>query len=205
VTKSFGTEAQIETRKLKLEKHMSKLMIEGARLAFPNLFKQRTNEKGEPGKFGALLIIPPTHPAVKLLNAAFDAVAREKWGQKADVILKGLRAQDRLALHDGSTKAQYDGFEGNLYISSSSDVRPTVIDRDRSPLSSEDGKPYAGSYVNASIEIWAQDNPAYGKRINAQLRGVQFLRDGDAFAAGRPADVDEFADLGDQGDVDPAS
>lgn len=60
--------------------------------------------------------------------------------------------------------------------------------------------------MNASIELWAQDNKQFGKRINAQLRGVQFLRDGDAFAAGSPASEDEFEDLGDQGDdTDPTA
>ena len=65
---------------------------------------------------------------------------------------------------------------------------------DRSPLTEADGVIYAGCYVNASIEFWAQDNN-FGKRINAQLRGVQFNGDGDAFSAGRPADADEFEEV----------
>ena len=32
----------------------------------------------------------------------------------------------------------------------------------------------------------------YGKRINATLRGVQFVSDGEPFAGGQPADADEF-------------
>jgi hypothetical protein len=44
------------------------------------------------------------------------------------------------------------------------------------------------------VEIWAQDNN-YGKRINASLKGVQFVRDGDAFAGGGAASPDEFEDL----------
>ena len=72
--------------------------------------------------------------------------------------------------------------------------RPLVIDADKSPLTEQDGKPYSGCYVNASIELWAQDNN-YGKRVNASLSGVQFFRDGDAFAGGRAADVDDFDDV----------
>jgi hypothetical protein len=71
---------------------------------------------------------------------------------------------------------------------------PTVIDRDRSPLSAKSGRPYAGCFVNASIELWAQDNN-YGQRVNAQLRGIQFYADGDSFSAGRPADADEFEEV----------
>ena len=120
--------------------------------------------------------------------------------------MKGLRAQDRLCLHDGATKASYQGFEGNLFVSSSSKLRPSVFDRNRVPLQPDDGKPYSGCYVNASIELWPQDSKQYGKRINAQLRGVQFVADGDAFAAGSAASDDEFEDLGDQGDdTDPTA
>ncbi|WP_244126983.1 ssDNA-binding protein, partial [Xylella fastidiosa] len=65
---------------------------------------------------------------------------------------------------------------------------------DRTPLAAQDGRPYAGCYVNANIELWAQDNN-YGKRINASLGGVQFLRDGEAFAGGGVASVEDFEDL----------
>jgi hypothetical protein len=66
-----------------------------------------------------------------------------------------------------------------------------VIDRDKTPLTSADGRPYAGCFVNASVELWAQDNN-FGKRINASLRGVQFFKDGDAFSGGGAASDDEF-------------
>jgi hypothetical protein len=80
-------------------------------------------------------------------------------------------------------------------VSSRNKVRPLVLDRDKSPLTQSDGRPYAGCYVNGSIELWCQDN-AYGKRINATLRGVQFYKDGEAFAGGGSATADEFDDLG---------
>ena len=40
--------------------------------------------------------------------------------------------------------------------------------------------------MNAIVELWAQDNN-YGKRINASLAGVQFAKDGEAFAGGTVA------------------
>jgi hypothetical protein len=79
-------------------------------------------------------------------------------------------------------------------VSARSATRPLVIDKDKSPLTEQDGKPYAGCFVNASVELWPQDNN-YGKRVNASLRGVQFFRDGDAFAGGGAASEDEFDDL----------
>lgn len=102
--------------------------------------------------------------------------------------------KDRLALHDGDVKADYAGYEGNMFLNSRNTVRPLVIDRDKTPLAATDGKPYAGCYVHASIELWCQDNN-FGKRINATLRGVQFFKDGDAFAGGGTASEDEFEDI----------
>ena len=131
-----------------------------------------------------------------MINAAIDQVAKDKWGAKADAVLKQMRATDKVALHSGDTKSQYDGYEGNMFVASRTATRPLVIDRDKSQLTAEDGKPYSGCYVNASVELWAQDN-AYGKRVNAQLGGVQFFADGDAFAGGgSSADADDFDDIG---------
>lgn len=171
-----------------------KVKLNNVRLAFPQLFEAKTvNGEGEPA-FSASLLIDPADPQIKALNAAIDAVAKEKWAAKAEAILKTMRATDKTCLHDGDLKDQYAGFEGMLYVSARSKTRPLVIDADKTPLTAKDGKPYAGCYVNASIELWAQDNN-YGKRVNASLRGIQFLRDGDAFAGGAPASEDEFDDL----------
>ena len=171
-----------------------KLKLNNVRLAFPVLFEAKTvNGEGKPA-FSASFLIAPNDSQVKDLNQAIDQVAREKWGAKADTILKQMRAQDKVALHDGDLKANYDGFPGNLYVSARATTRPLVIDKDKSPLTEQDGKPYAGCFVNASIELWAQDNN-YGKRVNATLLGVQFVRDGAAFAGGTTASDDDFEDL----------
>jgi hypothetical protein len=171
-----------------------KIKLQNVRLAFPQLFEAKTvNGEGKPA-FSAAFLIDPADPQVKTINAAIEQVAKEKWGAKADAMLKQMRAGDKLALHDGDLKSSYDGFVGNLYISARSATRPLVINADKSPLVEADGKPYAGCYVNASVELWAQDNN-YGKRINASLGGVQFARDGDAFAGGGAASEDEFDDL----------
>lgn len=171
-----------------------KLKLENVRLAFPALFEPKTvNGEGKPA-FSAALLIDPVDPQVKALNAAIESVAKDKWGAKAEAILKTMRATDKVALHDGDLKSAYDGFPGNLYVSARAYTRPLVIDKDKSPLAEQDGKPYAGCYVNASIELWAQDNN-YGKRVNASLRGIQFFRDGDAFAGGGAASEEEFDEI----------
>ncbi len=180
-----------------------RIMLKNVRLAFPNLFEPSTVAgEGEP-RYSAALILPTDHPQIKEIQAKIKAVATEKWKDKADAQIKALEKTGKIALHDGDEKPNYDGFPGNLFVSASAkaSARPTVIDTNKSALTDRDGKIYAGCYVNVSLDFWAQDN-AYGKRVNAQLRGVQFLRDGDAFSAGRPADSDEFEEVTEGADAD---
>ena len=177
-----------------------KLMLTDVRGAFLTLFEAKTvNGEGDPAYSGSFLIDPSTPAGKKLIaqiEAAQDEVGKAKWGAKWDTIKKQIGANDRFALHNGDTKAEYDGFSDMMFVSTRSKVRPLVIDRDRAPLTAADGRVYSGCYVNAQIELWAQDN-SYGKRINAQLKGVQFVRDGDAFGGGgTPASADDFGDLG---------
>ena len=175
-----------------------KIKLIDVRLAFPALFEAKTvNGEGDP-RFSAVAIIDPKSENVKLIREAITAVAKEKWGAKADTILKELSTKDRICYAArAKTNASgdvYDGFEDMHYLNASNKVRPLVLDRNATPLTATDGKPYAGCYVIMSVELRAQDNN-YGKRINATLRGVQFVRAGDAFAGGTPASADEFDDL----------
>jgi hypothetical protein len=173
-----------------------RILLKNVRLAFPNLWEPNTvNGEGKP-RYSASLLMGQDHAQVEEIKRKIETIAKDKWRDKAASILAGLYKTDKVALHDGDTKAQYDGFPGNLFVASAAqeNAPPTVIDRDRSPLSQRSGRPYPGCYVNASLEFWAQDN-GYGKRINCTLRGIQFYADGDSFSAGRPADSDEFDDV----------
>ena len=171
-----------------------KVLIKNARLAFPNLFKaEQIMGEGDP-KFGATFLIPKGSPMVAQIEAAIKQVATEKWGAKAEANLKALQAGGKTCLRDGDSKADYAGFADHMFISANTPTRPVVVGTDRAPLVAEDGKPYAGCYVNATVDIWAQDN-GFGKRINAKLLGVQFYRDGDAFSGGAVSTADDFEDL----------
>jgi hypothetical protein len=170
-----------------------RIMLRNVRLAFPSLFEPSAYGEGEPS-FQATLIMD--HQASEPVVRAMAAVAREKWGAKADAQIKALVSQGKVCLRNGDEKPDYDGFAGMMFVAARSKTRPTVVDGQRNPLTERDGRIYAGCWVNASIEIWAQDN-AYGKRINATLRGIQFVRDGEAFGGGRPAAADEFDELED--------
>ena len=178
-----------------------KVKLQNVRLAFPQLFEPRAfGEDGSDPAYGASFIFPKDHPAFKAVSEAIEAVAAEKWEKKGAEVLKQLRTADKTCLHDGNAKPDYAGFPGNFFIAARNKARPLVIDGKKAPLTQNDGKPYAGCYVNATVDVWAQANK-FGKRINATLTGVQFYKDGDAFTGAPPATPDDFDDMSDGADA----
>lgn len=170
-----------------------KVILENVRIAFPELFEPKSFGDGEP-RCGANFIMEPGHKSIAAVQSAITQVAAEKWKDKAPALLKQLSAAGKLCLQNGDTKAQYGGFEGNFFVAAGNKARPIVVDSDKAPLTAADGKPYAGCYVHASIDVWAQDND-FGKRINAKLLAVRFVKDGEAFGGGTPGSVDDFDDI----------
>lgn len=181
-----------------------KVKLTNVRLAFPQLFEAKAvNGEGEP-RFSAAFPIQPGSENAKALSAAMEAVAKEKWGAKATAILAELEGKGRVAYKKSALSKDsdvYDGFENMHTLNAGNKARPQVIDRDTSALTAQDGKPYAGCYVDCSVDLWAQDNK-WGKRINATLRWVQFRADGDAFGGGAPVSHDEFESIADGADAE---
>lgn len=179
------------------------------RLAFAsNVFNPRENinDKGEKKKsWNATIIMPKGGEQEKRILAAMKQAAKEKWKDKAQKLYSTLQKQDRLCLHDGETKDEYDGFNDEVvFVSANSNTRPRVTDRQKNDVTAEDGVIYSGCNVSCVIEIYAQDSKDWGKRINATIKAVQFVSDGDAFAGGGSVDDDDLEDLDeiDGSDVD---
>lgn len=172
-----------------------KVALTSVRGAFLHLFQPQKSTDGNSESYNGNFILEPGSANAKILAKAVEQVAKDKWGEKAEGILAQLRKTDKVC-HRTEPKANqngdvYDGFEDMHWVSASDKVRPTVVDRDKSPLTQADGKPYSGCYINVILDVWAQDN-AFGKRVNASLKGVQFVKDGDSFGGGAPASADEF-------------
>jgi hypothetical protein len=180
-----------------------KLKLSNVRIAFAaDLFVAKTQGDNPTAKFGCTFLIDPSDKQVIEINKAIDAAATEKFGAKAPMALKAMRATEKAGLRDGDLKS-YAGYAGNLYISASNILRPTVIDADKTPLVMSDGKPYSGCMVNASVELWAYDHPIGGKGISATVLGVQFVKDGEKFGSGSSvATADEFDDVSAGADAD---
>ena len=146
--------------------------------------------------FTCHFLMAPDHPDLKKVAAAIEAVgSAHQWkgGLTWEMAKAQIKGKDALCLHRGDvTKAGAPEYAGLYFLSGNNKKRFTIIDGDRSPLTAADGRPYSGCYVNAIVDIYAQDN-SFGKRINATITGIQFLRHAEAFGGGAPpADPNEF-------------
>lgn len=128
---------------------------------------------------------------IRVINSGMREAAKHKWGDNIPKI-----KADRLAFRDGDEET-WDGYEGHMYISCNSYRQPDIYGRNpKLGKLTDDGTIYAGCYVNAIVTFWAQDDEEYGKRINCSLEGVQFVRDGEAFARSGVSE-DDFDQLDD--------
>lgn len=146
-------------------------------------------------------------PVLKALKAASAEAKEKKWGdEKKWPKLK----PEKTFLRDGDLE-DWDGYENNYYVSANAMLsdRPAVVtnrkDGNNRWIDAEPGgraSPYSGCYVNATIVVWCQDNE-HGKRVNAQLKAIQFFADGDAFGAAPTDPNDDFDDdmVGEEGDI----
>lgn len=184
-----------------------KIMLRNVRLSFPKLFKAEAYQgKGEK-KFSAIFLMEDGSEQHKALKKAIMEVAEEEFGDKAKTILKKQddNSQRRLLKHGNDNTDDEgeirEGYENMVHIKAANKAKVKVISRSKQELTEEDGKPYAGCYVNAQIDLWAQNN-GYGKFINAKLLAVQFWEDGDSFGATTTADLDAFDEAEDSDDGD---
>lgn len=178
-------------------------MLKNVVMAFPALAEPQAFGEGEPA-YGAKFPIAPNSEQQKQLEEAIKAEAKEAWKDKADSVLKMLEEDGKLAFvkkvyRSKKTGEPYQGFEGAHYLSArNSKTQPTVYNQYGEEVSGKNAieqQAYSGAVVNASIEVWAQDNK-WGRRINCSLRGIMLTGQGQSFGGGSaPASADEFAAL----------
>lgn len=169
--------------------------LKNVRLSYPAIWTATDYEGDGNFKYRACLIFDRGSENEKRVRAAIEAAGKEKWADKAKAKLSKAEGTSFMCLHDGDEKDD-DAYKGKLYISASNKVRPTIVDRDRTQLTEADGKPYAGCFVNAKVEIFAWEKGHGG--VSASLKGLQFFRDGDAFTGASTVRADDFEEISDE-------
>lgn len=181
----------------------TRIMLKNVVLAFPALAEPQSFGEGEPA-YGAKFPIKPNSEQQKAIEAAVLAEAKEAWKDKADSVVKMLEEDGKVAFtkkvyRSKKTGEPYQGFDGMHYLSTrNAKTQPTVFNQYGEEVTGKgeiERQAFSGAVVNASIEIWAQDNK-WGRRINCSLRGVMLTGEGENFGGGSsPASADEFAGL----------
>ena len=167
-----------------------KVLLKNVRLSFPSLFKTEQYAGEDTEKYAATFLISKSDTkTVASIEQACKAALVEKYGDGK--VPKGFK----MPLVDGDD-TEYQGYADHVYIKANTKKRPTLVNRDKTPIVEEDGSLYGGCYVNASIDVWVMDN-SYGKKVLASLNAIQFVKDGEA--CGTKSDgADDFEDLDDE-------
>lgn len=202
---------------------IGKVTVLGLRLSFASLFEpnvQKQDDGTTRETWKSNFLIPKEEkdklvgvfkgkrmPILEALKAASEEAKEKKWGSKD----KWPKLKpDRVFLRDGDLE-DWEGYADQFYISANAALsdRPSVItnrkDGNGKWIEAEPGgkgAPYSGCYVNAVIVCWAQDNE-HGKRVNAQVKAVQFFKDGESFGAAAVNPNEEFTDdmAGEEGSI----
>lgn len=167
------------------------IKIENVRLSYPHLDKSWKKEGtlGEP-KFSLRgLLDKSTHKAAK------DLV--KKVIEEQIKVSKLPIGKNMWFLRDGDDSGKVEE-AGMLTISSSEARRPSCRNRKGEVVDQDKVLDmfYGGAYGHMLIRPWIQNNE-HGKRINASLIAVQFIKDGEPFGEGRIDDEGVFGSEGD--------
>lgn len=181
------------------------IQLPKVRLSFPRLDKPKAFQPGQAERFEATFLLDPSNQnhakVIARIKSEAARICREHWGDKFDAVKKEIKQRH---LQDGNDKS-YDGYKDMLYVATHNTTRPVIVDRNVKPVVPSDTQwPYAGCYVNGTVTLWTQDNQ-FGKAVNVNLRGIQFVEDGKAFGGAAPIEADdEFEAMEGDGEAAPA-
>lgn len=184
-----------------MEVKLKNVRLSHGQLFKPTEFISNGKADGKP-KFRAVFLMEPNSENIKAIKEAMVAEAKNLWGAKGIDVLKSISGNpQKCSFQNGNIKPDKDGYPGNFYLGTSNKVKPRVVDRDgKTVLEESSGRPYDGCYVNAIVDIFASKNTGNG--VFASLKGVMFVKDGDAFGGGAPLTDDAFEDLAEQGQTE---
>ena len=170
------------------------IRIDNVRLSYPHLGKPYAGQDGGEPKYSATALLPKaSHKEAKDLVIA--EITRLETEAKFKV------AADKKFIRNGDDSGKPEN-EGMWTVSAREANAPILRDRNNANVERVDAERvfYGGCWVNLVIRPWMQNNK-FGKRVNANLSMVQFVRDDKAFGEGRISedDADDILAASDDG------
>lgn len=153
-----------------------------------------TDPNKEPTFQATVLLDPSNAEQAKMISAikqSFIAICKEAFGGH-----KGVKRPFGLA-DKHPKKKDYDGYSGMFWLDMSNDMnnRPTLCDRKRQDLVESDGVLYSGCYINTIPTLWTWHHETGGDGVSANLRIIQFVKDGEAFGNAAASAEEELEDV----------
>ena len=184
---------------------MATITLKNVRLAFADVFTAvQFQGQGEP-RYSAVLLIEPGSENDNLVQETINHVAKEKFKGRAGMLLKQWDGNTgKLCYTDGNLKdpEKYNGFQDKMALAINRPKKAgpiSLIGPRKNPATGvfdqleDDGTLYAGCYVNAKVDIWAQDGTYPGIRGTAVC--LQFADDGESFGGTVKASAEGMDEL----------
>lgn len=177
-----------------------RIVLKNVRASWPGLFEATAHPKNPNSKSYKidLIVDKKDKQNIALIEKAVNTEAQAKFGAKYLNVLQVLKFdKQKNSVRDGDETLNSKGdpiHPGCMVIAArraEKDGMPEVRDQANKPILKENaGKIYAGCYVNAIVEIYAQNKD--GNALRCSLLGVQFAKDGPSMGGSSPASADEF-------------
>lgn len=174
-----------------------KIYIKDVRCSYPHLDKPWAMDPTADPKYSIMGLIPKTADYRESVEALQKYLANFLAEKRLQPIPK-----NRMFLRDGDDTGKKE-MAGHWTVSASERDPPILRGRylDRTTGKIEIVSPadaakvyYGGCWVSLMLEAWHQNHQVGGRRLNANLRAVQFLRNDTPFGRGRISD-DEVDDV----------
>ena len=171
----------------------TEIKLKNVRCAFPTLYEAKTFKDSGIGKprFSVTLLIEKASLNDKLVREAIQTEAAA-FGAQAAAKLKSFAGDSGKICYSEGDESR-EGFADMMVLACHSYTAPLTLGRNARAVTEQSGTFYAGCYVNVKASVWAQTKNYPG--IRASFSGIQFAYDGEGFAGGPPATVDDFEDL----------
>lgn len=184
-----------------MAKRPGTVVLELSRVSFPHLWEKTASVEGGKEKYRLTSLLDPSTSVgarvIKSVQAEIQRLIKEAWGANAQKVYDKL-PDDRKCLRDGNDELDKDhnvrgGYADMMFLTATSDRRVQVLDRDKTPLSKDDDKIYAGCYADVVVSIWvnADSKKRGGYGVFASLELVRFRKGGEPFGASA-VDADDY-------------
>lgn len=166
------------------------------RMSFPHLFKAESVDGGEP-KYGLSAVWTPADftPREKKLWARIEKAMNDECKARFKKNVDDMPSNFKYGIRDGKDKADLEGYgKGTLFASLTTKMRPGVVDREKDPISPDEGNEdeiYPGCYARATVVVYSYDNKSKG--VSLGLMNVQKVKDGERLDSRTDA-ADDFDD-----------